>query len=86
MRNASALGVLAETWPDVVGVAIAVHVVPVRFSEGVLYLDADDPGWVTQMAFLQADVLAKLRESMGDQAPEKLEVRPRRSPRAPRNP
>ncbi len=64
-------------WSDLVGDAVAAHVTPVKLDRGTLVVEVDDPAWATQMRFLEADLLARLRGS-GEMAVERLEMRVKR--------
>lgn len=60
-----------EGWATLVGEPLAVHVRPVGIRDGVLHLEADEPGWASQMRYLQADVLRLVNERLavpGDNA------------------
>lgn len=64
-------------WTDLVGESVAAHVKPVKLDRGTLVVEVDDPAWATQMRFLEADLLSRLRDT-GEMAVERLEMRVRR--------
>ena len=64
-------------WADAVGPAVAEHVQPLRFDDGVLTVGVDDPAWATQMRLLESSVRERLAEVAGVQV-ERLEVRVQR--------
>lgn len=64
-------------WQDLVGEGVAAHVRPLKLDQGTLILEVDDPAWATQMKFLEADLMNRLRET-GDMSVQRLEVRVRR--------
>jgi len=43
-----------------------------------LVVEVDDPAWATQLKFLESQLIATLRDSVGDEV-ESLEIRVRRS-------
>ncbi len=52
-------------WDEMVGPVVAAHVRPVKLDQGRLLVEVDEPGWATQLRFLEADVLARLRDGAG---------------------
>ncbi len=64
-------------WVDLVGESIAAHVRPLKLDRGTLIVEVDDPAWATQMKFLEADLLSRLRET-GDMSVQSLEMKVRR--------
>ena len=75
--QSSAIG-LFSGWRQIVGDAIADHAVPKRLEKRVLVVEVDDPAWATQIKFLESQLIATLRDSVGDEV-ESLEIRVRRS-------
>ena len=75
--ESSAIG-LFSGWRQIVGDTIADHVVPKRLEKRVLEVEVDDPAWATQLKFLESQLIATLRDSVGDEV-ESLEIRVRRS-------
>ena len=73
----SAIG-LFSGWRQIVGDAIADHAVPKRLEKRILVVEVDDPAWATQLKFLESQLIATLRDSVGDEV-ESLEIRVRRS-------
>jgi predicted nucleic acid-binding Zn ribbon protein len=66
-------------WTELVGEQIAAHARPVKLDGGRLLVEVDEPGWATQLRFLEAELVARLRGE-GQLAVDTLEVRVRRSP------
>ena len=64
-------------WSDLVGESVAAHVRPLKLDGGTLIVEVDDPTWATQMKFLEADLLGRLKES-GGMSVERIEIRVRR--------
>jgi predicted nucleic acid-binding Zn ribbon protein len=52
-------------WEHVVGPEVAAHSEPRSLREGVLVIAVDQPAWATQLRFLGADLLARVREATG---------------------
>ena len=75
--QSSAIG-LFSGWRQIVGDTIADHVAPKRLEKRVLVVEVDDPAWATQFKFLESQLIATLRDSVGDEV-ESLEIRVRRS-------
>ena len=65
-------------WTDVVGATVAAHARPSSLTGGVLVVVVDEPAWASELRWLEADLLARLR----DVAPavERLDVRVDRAP------
>ena len=78
------IGGVFGRWDDAVGPAVAAHVRPVRLDQGVLTVEADEPGWATQVKFLAGTITARLAE-VANVDIERIEVRvgPRRCRPAP---
>ena len=64
-------------WDDAVGPMIAANVRPVRFEQGALLVEVDDPAWATQVRFLTDDIRRRLREESGVEVAS-VDVRVRR--------
>ena len=75
--ESSAIG-LFSGWRQIVGAPIADHAVPKRLEKRVLVVEVDDPAWATQLKFLESQLIATLRENVGDEV-ESLDIRVRRS-------
>jgi predicted nucleic acid-binding Zn ribbon protein len=72
--SAGTIGGVFGRWDDAVGPAIAGHVRPVKLDGAVLLVEVDEPGWATQLRFLEHDVIDRLRTVTGATV-ERLEVR-----------
>ncbi|MSZ60804.1 MAG: DUF721 domain-containing protein [Actinobacteria bacterium] len=75
--ESSAIG-LFSGWRQIVGDQIADHAVPKRLEKRILVVEVDDPAWATQLKFLESQLIATLRDNVGDEV-ESLEIRVRRS-------
>jgi predicted nucleic acid-binding Zn ribbon protein len=47
-------------WADAVGAQVAAHARPVKLDGAVLLVEVDEPGWATQLRFLEAQLLERL--------------------------
>ena len=52
-------------WEEVVGAEVAAHAEPRSLRDGVLVIAVDQPAWATQLRFLGADLLARVRDATG---------------------
>ena len=53
------VGVFAN-WDEIVGPHVAAHAQPVSPIDGRLVVEVDQPGWATQLRFLEADLVSRL--------------------------
>ena len=75
--SAKTVGGVFARWEDAVGEGIASHARPVRLSDGVLVVEVDEPGWATQLRFLEADLLTRIQAVAGPGV-TRLDIRVRR--------
>ena len=47
-------------WSDVVGDKTAQHARPARIKDRILYVEVDDPMWLTQLKYMKGDILEKI--------------------------
>ncbi len=66
--------VIAERWPVIAGDQLASHVRPSHLKNGVLYLQADHPGWLAELRRLPKAGLLKKISSIPD-VPEIKDIR-----------
>lgn len=59
------MGSLFSRWIDAVGPVVADHARPVKFDGDHLLVEVDEPAWATQLRFLEADVIERLRSIAG---------------------
>jgi len=74
---ARALATLFGQWADVVGPSIAAHSRPLSLTRGTLAIAVDEPGWATQLTYLEADLLRRLDEALGAGVVTRVAVRVR---------
>ena len=72
---ASSLGGLFRGWQAAVGDQVAAHVRPVVLDGGRLVVEVDEPGWATQLQFLERDLLERVRPLVAPAPVTALEVR-----------
>ena len=65
-RGELRLAAAVARWPGVVGAEVAAHTTAERFSDGVLYVQADSTSWATQVRLMAAIIVAKLAADLGD--------------------
>lgn len=53
---------LFAMWDSIAGDKMASHCQPVRITRGVLYVEVDDPLWLTQLKYMKIDIQAKIEE------------------------
>jgi predicted nucleic acid-binding Zn ribbon protein len=73
--KAGALAAVFDRWDEIVGAQVAAHTRPIRLSAGALVVAVDEPGWATQLRFLEADLLRRCNEVAGPGSVAKIDVR-----------
>lgn len=61
-------------WEQAVGPAIAAHARPLKLDGGVLLVEVDEPGWATQLRYLQGELLERLH-LLGSGPIERIELK-----------
>lgn len=51
-------------WKEIVGEKMAGHCQPVRITGGILYVEVDDPVWLTQLRYMKIDIQEKIEEKL----------------------
>jgi len=77
--DAGSLSGLFGRWADIVGPQLAAHARPLSLSSGVLVVGVTEPAWATQLTYLEAELLGRFREALGEGVVERVEVRLRRN-------
>jgi predicted nucleic acid-binding Zn ribbon protein len=72
---AGALAVVFGGWADVVGATIAAHSRPLSLTRRTLTVAVDQPGWATQLTYLEADLRRRLEEALGPGVVDAIRVR-----------
>ncbi len=63
--DARSMGSLFSRWIDAVGQQVADHARPVTLDGDRLLVEVDEPAWATQLRFLEAEVIERLRSVAG---------------------
>lgn len=63
---------IGEQWPEIVGSQVAEHCRPKGLRGEVLELEVDSPVWSQQLQLRKTEILAKLAERLGPEAPREL--------------
>lgn len=53
---------LFAMWDRIAGEKMASHCQPVRITRGILYVEVDDPLWLTQLRYMKLDIQTKIQE------------------------
>ena len=69
------LAAVQAGWSDSVGERVAAVTEPVSERAGTLVVDCSDPVWAEELDLMQEQLLERLRERLGDQAPQSLRFR-----------
>jgi predicted nucleic acid-binding Zn ribbon protein len=52
-------------WSEVVGERIAQHARPVRVNKQRLFVEVDNPVWLSQLRLMRLDILDRIEKTMG---------------------
>lgn len=63
---------IGARWPEIVGEGVAAHCRPLGLRSGVLELEVESPVWSQQLQLRKTELLARLRDCFGDDAPREL--------------
>jgi predicted nucleic acid-binding Zn ribbon protein len=69
------LAAVQGVWAETVGERVAAAAQPTSEREGELVVSCSDPVWAQELDLMQAQLLDRLRERLGEQAPKSLRVR-----------
>ena len=75
------LGGVFQRWADAVGPTVAAHTTPVSLERGRLVVEVDEPGWATQLRYLEQDLLRRIATVAGAGTVTAIELRVARGPR-----
>jgi predicted nucleic acid-binding Zn ribbon protein len=77
LGSSGALSELVRAWPRLVGEAIARNAFPARLTrDGTLRIHTSSSTWAFELTQLAAEIEARLREELGEQAPVRLRFVP----------
>jgi predicted nucleic acid-binding Zn ribbon protein len=69
------LAAVQAAWSGIVGERLAAVATPVSERAGTLTIECADAVWTQELDLMQAQLLERLREELGDVAPESLRFR-----------
>jgi predicted nucleic acid-binding Zn ribbon protein len=69
------LAVVQASWSTALGERLAAVATPVSEREGVLTVECADAVWAQELDLMQETLLQRLREEVGEQAPQALRFR-----------
>ena len=69
------LAAVQAAWAAVVGERIAAVAQPVSDQGGTVVVACADPVWAEELDLMQEQLMRRLRERLGEQAPERLRFR-----------
>jgi predicted nucleic acid-binding Zn ribbon protein len=72
--EATVLAAVFGRWEDVVGPAVAAHSWPISVADGILTVAVDQPGWATQLTYLEADLRRRIAEVSGSDVVRRVRV------------
>jgi predicted nucleic acid-binding Zn ribbon protein len=75
--TAATVGGVFARWADAVGPHVAAHARPVRLTGSRLVVEVDEPGWATQLRYLEAELVERLARAAGPGV-QSIELRVRR--------
>jgi predicted nucleic acid-binding Zn ribbon protein len=74
------LAAVQAAWAETVGERVAAAAQPVSERDGAIVVECSDPVWAEELDLMQGQLLERLRERLGDQAPQALRFRAKESP------
>ena len=75
MPSAKGIQTVFDDWPAVVGEAMAARTRPVAIDDGTLVVSVDEPALATHVHFLEAELVQRLGELIGDARVTRISVR-----------
>jgi predicted nucleic acid-binding Zn ribbon protein len=69
------LAVVQAIWAEAVGERVAAAAQPVSERNGTVIVECSDPVWAEELDLMQADLLHRLVDRLGEQAPASLRFR-----------
>lgn len=69
------LAAVQGVWEEAVGARVAAVATPESESAGTLVVGVSDPVWAQELDLMQTQILARLREMLGEAAPERIRFR-----------
>jgi predicted nucleic acid-binding Zn ribbon protein len=75
---ASDIMAIHMVWAEMVGDTVAEHCQPRRISDGCLMVEVDQPGWATELRYLEATIVSRITERVPDAGITTMRVSVRR--------
>jgi predicted nucleic acid-binding Zn ribbon protein len=69
------LAAVQASWAEAVGERVSAAAQPVSERGGTVTVSCADPVWAEELELMQEQVLGRLRERLGDEAPQTLRFR-----------
>jgi predicted nucleic acid-binding Zn ribbon protein len=69
------LAAVQSAWAEAVGDRVAAAAQPVSEKDGAVTIECSDPVWAQELDMMQATLLERLRDRLGEQAPRSLRFR-----------
>lgn len=69
------LAAAQAVWAETVGERVAAAAEPVSERDGTVLVSCADPVWAQELDLMQEQLLGRLRERLGEQAPQSLRFR-----------
>jgi hypothetical protein len=81
--SAGAMADVVDAWPGAVGETIAANAWPARLArDGTLHVSAGSSAWAFELQQLEGEILPRLQEAIGGDAPRRLKFAPGPLPEA----
>lgn len=71
----TSLAAVQAAWTRAVGEKLAAKAIPISERDGTLTIECADAVWAQELDLMQESLLERLREEVGDQAPQELRFR-----------
>jgi predicted nucleic acid-binding Zn ribbon protein len=69
------LAAVQSAWAETVGERVAAASQPVSERDGAITIECSDPVWAEELDLMQEQLIDRLRERLGEQAPQSLRFR-----------
>jgi predicted nucleic acid-binding Zn ribbon protein len=73
------LAAVQVAWAEAVGERVAAAAQPVAERDGAVVVECSDSVWAEELDLMQAQLLERLRDRLGEQAPQALRFRAKES-------
>jgi len=69
------LAAVQAAWAETVGERVSAAAQPVSERQGAVVVECSDPVWAEELDLMQGQLLGRLRDRLGDEAPQSLRFR-----------